>query len=306
MSENDQVLPMVYFTDRTMPQAQFESLAGWEQAEALTRYSVIPDGQETEWLSRLQTFSPSWIAKRIPASVQFTRNADSQSTLSRDAGNLEITTSKDSQAELIFQKPLKDKLLLLDFQVENHTGKPVIITINGVKNKLSASSAPYPNGNSHFYYAFSSEDKELRALELSLSKGRYTLKNVRFLLLDTSVFSEKSWTPARPIKTGSGEIFACRVKAGSDGWLVTSIPLQNGMSFIVDGRKVRAGGSQYGLRRDAPERRRPRNPPLLSGARETRRNSLKPVRRGWMGSRLSLRLRLFRPPEENGLSNCTE
>ena len=73
VSENDQVLPMVYFTDRTMPQAQFESLAGWEQAEALTRYSVIPDGQETEWLSRLQTFSPSWIAKRIPASVQFTR-----------------------------------------------------------------------------------------------------------------------------------------------------------------------------------------------------------------------------------------
>lgn len=254
VSENDQVLPMVYFTDRTMPQAQFESLAGWEQAEALTRYSVIPDGQETEWLSRLQTFSPSWIAKRIPASVQFTRAGDSgntaadaaaskapdsKGTVSEGAGNLEITASKDSQAELIFQKPLKDKLLLLDFQVENHTGKPVIITINGVKNKLSASSAPYPNGNSHFYYAFSSEDKELRALELSLSKGRYTLKNVRFLLLDTSVFSEKSWTPARPIKTGSGEIFACRVKAGSDGWLVTSIPLQNGMSFFVDGRKVR-------------------------------------------------------------------
>lgn len=84
----------------------------------------------------------------------------------------------------------------------NHTGKAVTITINGVKNKLSAPGAAYPNGNGTFQYQFLSASVDgvadswqgITKLKIKLPKGHYTLKNIRFGLLDASVFQEKAWT----------------------------------------------------------------------------------------------------------------
>ena len=234
VAENERVLPTAYVTNRTMPEAQFEKLAGWEQAEALARYAVTPDSGRADWNSKIQSFSPALSTGKLPSSLTISETADS-----RGQHSLEITASEDTRLTLSLQKPLKDQLLLLDFQVENHTRSAVVITINGVKNKLSAPNAPYPNGNSRFYYAFSSAEKELRTLEITLPKGHYTLGSIQFFLLNTSVFTEKSVLPAKALNSSPGEILACRASAPKGGWFITSIPLQNGMTFLVDGKRVR-------------------------------------------------------------------
>ena len=144
---------------------------------------------------------------------------------------------------LKFEQPVQERLLLLKFDVVNHTGKAVTITINGVKNKLSAPSAAYPNGNETFQYQFlsfsedSASDEGITKLKIKLPKGHYTLKNIRFGLLDASVFQEKGWTAVEALDcdTTKNEILACRASANEDTWFVTSIPMQKGMKLYVDG-----------------------------------------------------------------------
>ena len=254
VSENPSVLPVVYLTDDTLSSSEFHILSGWQQAEALARFTIIPEKESedtpvltaslpsseapaddtTDWESRLHSFYPSLSDIRVPSSVKIRKTASDEENCDI---NYEITAEEDSRLSLSFRKPLKQRLLLLQFEVENHTGKAVVITINGVKNKLSAGNAPYPNGNHCFQYQFlTTSEKGLDSLEISLSKGRYTLKNIRLGLLPADIFSEKSWTPVEALKPSAGEFFACRTEAASDTWLVTSIPRQKGMSLLIDGK----------------------------------------------------------------------
>ena len=234
IAENKHVLPAAYLSSDTLSESQFEKLHGWEQAEALTRYTVVPDSGEIPlaWGSHLVKYEPQWIARKVPSTVRITRSEDTP----RD---IKLDVAKDSSIALTVKEPLRNQLLLLTFEVENHTGKAVVITVNDEKNKLSAPSAPYPNGNSRFHYQLlTTSEKGLRTLRISLSKGSYTLKNIRFALLDASVFSEKQWTAVEALPVGKNEFLACRANAPEDTWFVTSIPLQKGMRLLVDGKET--------------------------------------------------------------------
>ena len=254
ISENEQVLPIAYLTSDTMTETLFGRIKGWEQAEALTRLTVIPDEEadpktvdtkassvnEEGWRTEIRSFEPLWSAKEIPDSVQITVSEDKADP------SYDIEASEDSTVVLHFQAPIQEELLLLKFDVDNHTGKPVTITINGIKNKLSAPSAAYPNENETFQYSFLSflEDEEgnqgISSLRIELPRGHYTLKNIRFELLDATVFQEKEWTAVQALDCNlrKNEILACRAAADEDTWFVTSIPMQNGMTLYVDGEKT--------------------------------------------------------------------
>lgn len=252
VSENTSVLPMAYLSDEVLPKTVFDTLTGWETAEALTRYTVISEdvledesllnsGSLVQWQSMLQSFSPVWEEVSLPSALELTalRNeeTDSDSQAYQLQSGYDIQASRETTFSLSLKEPLRQKLLLLQFEVENHTGNAVLITINGVKNKLSAPSAPYPNGNDCFSFAFLDTTAEgLDTLEITLPKGHYTLKNIRFFLLPASVFSEKDWTAVEALETGKRELLACRAKAEKDTWFITSIPRQNGMKLLVDGK----------------------------------------------------------------------
>lgn len=147
IAENKHVLPAAYLSSDTLSESQFEKLHGWEHAEALTRYTVVPDSEEIPlaWGSHLVKYEPQWMARKVPSTVRITRSEDAP----RD---IKLDVAKDSSIALTVKEPLRNQLLLLTFEVENHTGKAVVITVNDEKNKLSAPSAPYPNGNSRFHY----------------------------------------------------------------------------------------------------------------------------------------------------------
>ena len=245
VSENPNVLPVAYLTGDTMTTSLFDRLRGWEQAEALTRTTVIPDeaadastlsrkaSVETEdgWYTQIRSLKPQWSSRNLPATVQLTVDGDSSDP------SYDITASRDSTVTLKFKEPIRNHLLLLRFEVVNHTGKAVTITINNVKNKLSAPSAAYPNGNEIFQYQFLANegDGEITQLKIRLPKGHYTLQNIRFGLLDAAVFQEKNWSSVETLESKKNEILACRCLADEDTWFVTSIPMQKGMTLYVDG-----------------------------------------------------------------------
>ena len=67
-------------------------------------------------------------------------------------------------------KALKNQIMIIRFDVESKRGKEVIIEINGMRNNLSAESAPYPNENHTFTYVLSANEV-MDKLEIEFSKG---------------------------------------------------------------------------------------------------------------------------------------
>ena len=78
-------------------------------------------------------------------------------------------------------------------------------------------------------------DEGITKLKIKLPKGHYTLKNIRFGLLDALVFQKKNWNSVESLDTEKNEILACRASTDEDTWFVTSIPMQKGMKLYVDG-----------------------------------------------------------------------
>ena len=128
------------------------------------------------------------------------------------------------------------ELQLLDFTVENQTKKAVVIDVNGIRNKLSGSGAPYPNENETFHYQLSGgADGLLTRLTVIFESGSYIIRNIRWHTFPKALLTEKDYTSVVPVAARETEIFACAVTCEEDGYFVTSIPMQRGMGIRVDG-----------------------------------------------------------------------
>ena len=230
LAENPDVLPAVYFTDDVVPQEWFDTLEPIEKLDVIMQKTVVEHnsdlsdggtdaGQETDALMR--TYTPEFKTDALPKGLDIVRT---------DQG-WEVTAEKDCTLTLDIQNPQPGNILLCQFDVENLTEKAVVIDINNIRNKLSGAFAPYPNGNDQFHYQFSTDsDTGVDRLEITFSKGHYRLSDIRWHLYDQSLLTAKEYTPL----TDSGTI-----DAQSSGYLATSIPLQNGLEILVDGKSAK-------------------------------------------------------------------
>ena len=230
LAENPDVLPAVYFTDDVVPQEWFDTLEPIEKLDVIMQKTVVEHnsdlsdggtdaGQETDALMR--TYTPEFKTDELPEGLDIVRT---------DRG-WEVTAEKDCTLTLDIQNPQPGNILLCQFDVENLTTKAVVIDINNIRNKLSGAFAPYPNGNDQFHYQFSTDsDTGVDRLEITFSKGHYRLSDIRWHLYDQSLLTAKEYTPL----TDSGTI-----DAQSSGYLATSIPLQNGLEILVDGKSAK-------------------------------------------------------------------
>ena len=225
LAENPDVLPAVYFTDDVVSQEWFNTLGPLEKLDVITQKTIVEDssdpsdsGQENLSAENVKPYTPEFKTDELPDGLDITRT---------DKG-WEVTAKKDCTLTLDIQNPQPDCILLCQFDVENLTTKAVVIDINKIRNKLSGAFAPYPNGNDQFHYQFSTDSAAgVARLEITFSKGHYRLSDIRWYLYDQSLLTAKEYTPL----TDSGTI-----NAQSEGYLATSIPLQNGLEILVDGK----------------------------------------------------------------------
>lgn len=235
LAENTQVLPVAYFTNDLFPEAEYNRLDPYEKLDILTRYTVTnmtntDEGTDSKSESFMEDILPELAlahGEALPDGLK----------IEKASGGYEISAERDCTLKLTVSDPPVDKLLLLQFQVENLSRKAVVIDINDIRNKLSGPSAPYPNGNECFHYQFCpTPGKGVDSLAVTFSKGHYILRDVKWLAYDVSNFSEKSFTPLTHVSEGSRLVLAGTVTADSDGLFATSIPLQNGLEILVDGK----------------------------------------------------------------------
>ena len=143
---------------------------------------------------------------------------------------------------------LQGKVLILEFDVTQANGREIIIDINGTRNKLSGSNAPYPNGNTHFTYIL--DAREAQTLRIEKNTNEYVLQNLQCRLLDFKAVlqSRDVWEPDTDVShAGRGEVFRGRIGMRRAGFFETSYPFRAGYSVTVDGESVRPRRSAAGF-----------------------------------------------------------
>lgn len=259
IAENPFVLPIAYTTSDCMSGQQFESLDALEKLEAISRYTIVPESGEITWNSERKDISCDSEKKDI--SRDFESRETEAGEIGKDMADLgfeinninlpdsvqiteiengyRLKVKKTSEITVELKEPVSD-ILLLQFRVKNHTGSAVVITANGIKNKLSGSTAAYPNENYCFSYPLS-ENGEIDKIVFQLSKGSYDITDIWLSTFSTEIFAEKeveAVTLRQDEMQKRHTVLSCRADIKKDGYFVTSIPVQRGMKLFVDGKET--------------------------------------------------------------------
>lgn len=225
LAEKPDVLPVAYFTKEVVNEAAFDGLSAKAKLDTLARTTVVEGmGSVPPDAGTMQRVSVRYhLAEPLPAGL----------SIEKIEGGWDIRADRTSAFTLLREEARTDDLLLLDVSVDNHTNHPVTMTINGVKNRLSGASAPYPNGNDRFHFKLS----EARTLHITLSAGHYTLKNLSWSTWDMAAFQEKQMMPITLTDPERHDaVVSGNITAMADGVLATTIPMQHGLSLYIDGK----------------------------------------------------------------------
>lgn len=205
--KNKNVFPMVYVTNDTLSESKFDKLFYPYNLDTIYNRTIVNGETSNDYASKMK------LIKNLDQSIVIQNKRKIKKTIPIDFDT-------------------KNKLICIDFDVKNYTNKKVSISINGMKNTLSKKHSVYPNGNKHFTYILSK--KTLKQFDVTLSKGKYKISNIRVYTCDMDVFDRKV-TKIKSLKTDS--IFKGKVTTSKEGYLVTSYPYEKGYEIYIDGKK---------------------------------------------------------------------
>lgn len=228
LAENDSVLPTAYVSYNLMGKAQFDTLSYPETLDAMTNYTIVSNAEEIPFQSEVTPFQLDYSIEPSP---------DGLETASSD-GVYDLHVKQETELTASLTQPIPaGHTLILTFEVENPDGRAVIISCNGIRNKLSADSAAYPNHNHQFTYYLSSS-QPIDTLDFTFSKGDYQISNIKAYLYDNAKMGNEGITPLSFQETKGSTVLQGSAEVQKDGYFVTSLPIQNGYQAFVDGKEV--------------------------------------------------------------------
>lgn len=226
LAENSNVLPIAYGSTALMTESEYDKLSYPQTLDTITNRTIVPD-------------SPDNSENACDLSAAFWPYASQIKEYSLPADFLDHKTSEKIETvrrELPETLPAST-ILLLSFDVKYNGEKDMSITINGIRNRLSGSEAPYPNNNDTFYYMISSNE-DMDALEIMFSRGEYALKNIKAYTLPLSQLSHPGLVAFQEKEVSGKEILNGSINMPKDGYFVTSYTFSKGYIVCVDGKEV--------------------------------------------------------------------
>ena len=156
--------------------------------------------------------------------------------LNEDMGLKEYQIKNNKKTHINYQlnRKTNNEIIVIEGDVINHLPlQSVSITINGIKNKLSKSTSPYYNQNTHFTYLLTAQQ-----LSISLSKGHYDLKNIQTYSLNKNALKN---IKVDPLSINKGkDILNGTINVSNDGYFITRIPYDRGYQILVDHQEVKS------------------------------------------------------------------
>lgn len=153
-----------------------------------------------------------------------------------------INSKKMQTLALKLTKPIEDKAVIISFRIDRNDNKrSVIVDINGMRNKLSPDSAPYPNENYVFTYVLSS-DTRIDELDCRFSAGDYTLRDITVITAEVPSVEKEDIAEANispEYKFDGHTVFTGSIDMEKDGYFVTTLPYKDGYKIKVDEKMKR-------------------------------------------------------------------
>lgn len=219
LAEREDVLPLCYGSVDLLSRQAYEKLDFPENLEALTSVSVVEESQDANGTE--DSFSSHFEELKPKEGVDY-----------------EVKPISQQEFIVIPKEPVKNRILAVSLGVHPKSRKAVTITVNGITNKLSGASAPYPNHNETFTWFFSSPEP-ITEFKVKVS-GACETDNLHIYSLDAAYLGGRSIVPFREesAKMRQAEILGGTIVMPSEGYLITSYPMQAGYRAYVDGKPV--------------------------------------------------------------------
>lgn len=223
IAENSTVLPVAYTSTSLMAQEDYEKLEFPYNLMALTNQTIVSGYEDTS----------------TPASKVASGSNDSALTPLPQTweDNYSFSSTEESRITLPLGQEYKNKILILFFDVVSPKGNEIEIDINGTHNKLSGQSAPYPNHNDCFTYILS-DANGLTELDITFSKGTYSISNIHAFLADPECIGNDSVIPFLTDTKKGNAILQGTATLEKNGYFVTSLPYRSGYQAYADGKWV--------------------------------------------------------------------
>lgn len=157
-----------------------------------------------------------------------------------------IDTEKNQSLKITLPKEHAERnagtrIVFLQFRVKNlHPSKDVAVWLEEERNKLTAESHFYYNGNAMFTYAIMlGNDQE--ETEIHFGKGCYEITDMNCVLqnvqnVESERVSQSEFVPDK-IRT-QGNVIAGKVDVKQGGYFITTIPYETNFEILVDGKAV--------------------------------------------------------------------
>ncbi|MDE5864809.1 MAG: YfhO family protein [Lachnospiraceae bacterium] len=242
--KNEDVLPVCYGTVNLLSEDEYGQLDFPETLEKLGSRAVVPDngtniladgagkdGKSAD-IESGNTGNKASCVKAMDAD-EFFKPSEKDKLLN--------PSGKKESYVMELTKTISDRILIIRFHVESSDGKAVEIRINGIKNKLSAKSAPYPNRNNDFTYIISAE-KPLNQLNVDVSEGSYKVEGLCVYALDKKSLHQDIVKPEsdKSRSEDGRNVYKGQITMDSAGYFITSYPYRKGYSVEIDGQTVNA------------------------------------------------------------------
>ena len=131
--------------------------------------------------------------------------------------------------------------MYLQFHVKNNRpSRDISIWVNGVRNRLSARSHIYYNGNTTFTYV-SDLGEETRNVELLFGEGDYEISDIKCFLGDRRVLEDETNAGQKLYQSKfqadrsrtKGNTIQGKISVKRTGWVITSIPYDSHFEVLV-------------------------------------------------------------------------
>ena len=224
---NKTALPIAYARSNIMNVADYNRFA-YPYNEELLLNNVIVEGESSNPYVNF-TISKTKLNYEIKdvIGIQALKAGDSYNLIVDEEGEFTVVLKTD----------ITDKLLLVNISsiIENTCKIPNIsIKINNEENIRTCKTWPYDNKNKTFHYIFGDNDRELK---VKLLKGFYHIEGIETYLIDYKKIINTKYDEVNITKMSDDELLG-NINVTKDGYLVTSIPYDEGFTLYIDDEKV--------------------------------------------------------------------
>lgn len=229
--KNEFVFSVGYASSKIMSLDEYKRLNYPYNVDALLNYVIVN-----------KNLLDVYEQKVYPIELEY-NTLKNELNLNEDNGVYQIGTNTNNSKLILDLKNsdvLKDKILMIKFDILNKTNNDRFITINGIKNKVTKKNWKYHNKNYEFNYTISSNEL-INTLEIAFSKGKFEIGNIELYIMDSNeVLSISESHDEFNINTSltKGDVIVGDIMVTEDSYFNISIPYDKGFNIYVDGVKT--------------------------------------------------------------------